>query len=50
MPDGDDHDRRMRDTLAAKGYFEAYKSVLTLIGQTLEGSLNLCADLRNYLP
>ena len=50
MPDGDDHDRRMRDTLAAKGYFEAYKSVLTLIGQTLKGSLSPGEQLRKELP
>ncbi len=50
MPDGNDGDRRMRDALAAKGYLEAYKQVLTSIRETLDKSLNPGEQLRKHLP
>ncbi len=49
MPDTNDSDRRMRDALAAKGYLEAYRRVLSSIRETLEGTLNPGAQLRKQL-
>jgi len=49
-PDASEDDRRLRDTLAAKGYLETYKVVLSLIKDTLGMSLNPGAQLRKKLP
>jgi hypothetical protein len=50
MPDLNDADRQMRDALAAKGYHEAHKRVLSLIRDTLGASLNPAEQLSKKLP
>jgi hypothetical protein len=50
MPDPTTTTAECATHLPRKDIFEAYKSVLTLIGQTLEGSLNPGVQLRKELP